>query len=238
MNLTRNRKIMLLAALIITAITIFQQPSIDAGASTPVVVEELKPLQIIIPEPDWTQANEFCSSQIANRHITNGVDTREELDSLGISGRPYEILNAHVTAIEEAEAKRIARLNAKKIQVLAYTPTGNNPVEGQWTGTFEEWSAIARQTLLSAGCTPLQVEMMMYIHNNESVDPNKIGGAGGNFYGGWQLKKAIAIGEGLRWWDPVDSTLRALKYVNGHVYQGYGSGIEAAYNHKKAVGWY
>ena len=238
MKLKTYRNIMLLAALIITAITLSQQPSNDAEASTQVVVSELKPLQIILPESDWTKSSEFCSTQVANNYIADGIDTRDKLNALGLSGRPYEILDTHITSLEEAERKRIARLNVKKVSIVASTPTGSAPVQGQWMGSFEEWSAIARQTLLSAGCTPIQVEMMMYIHNNESVDPNKIGGANNNFYGGWQLKKAIAVGEGLAWWDPVASTLRALQYVNGHKYAGYGSGIEAAYNHKKAVDWY
>jgi hypothetical protein len=245
MKLKTYRNIMLLAALIITAITLSQQPSNDAKASTQVVVSELEPLQIIMPEADWSQASEYCSSQIAANYISNGVDTRAELESLGISGRPYEIIDAHVTeqeqlAAEKAKREAAARAAARAATqrtVPATTSTSTAPMQGQWTGSHAEWDSIAIETLYGLGCNESQVNMMMYIHHKEggpnSINWNNKSKDTDNMYGGWQLNYNIAIKEGLRWWHPVDSTTRAYRYVMGR----YGS-VEAAYNFKRSRGWY
>jgi hypothetical protein len=116
----------------------------------------------------------------------------------------------------------------------AYVSSGPCPGPGKWTGTHAEWDRIAVQTLKNAGCTQEQVNMMMYIHHHEG-GPNQVSKSG-TFHGGWQLKASIA--HSIEWWDPVKSTQRALAYVKGHKYQGYGSGIEAAYQHKLAHDWY
>jgi hypothetical protein len=38
--------------------------------------------------------------------------------------------------------------------------------------------------------------------------------------------------------DPMEQIRWLYNYLNGHNYEGYGTGIDAAYAHKQATGWY
>lgn len=194
------------------------------------------------PRPIDMDSLDYCSQQIAAQMWKDGVDTRSELKKTGVNGRPHEILMTKIITKEKrerkaAEAKRAAA--AKRRQAMSVGKVnggtgGNTVTSGNWKGTHAEWDRIARATLRAGGCSAEEVEMMMYIHHHEG-GPNSISPSG-SFYGGWQLKKSIAMN--IAWWDPAASSARALKYVRGHKYKGYGSGVKAAYLHKKAVGWY
>lgn len=167
----------------------------------------------------------------------------EEMQIMRQVTRELEIQKAKQAAKKAKEdrerRKRAAALKAKRSRSVGHVSGGtggSKKTAGKWKGTHAQWDRIARATLKAGGCSTQEVEMMMYIHHHESNNPNAIGGAGNNFFGGWQLKRAIACK--IAWWDPAISTARALRYVRGHKYQGYGSGVKAAYLHKKAHGWY
>jgi soluble lytic murein transglycosylase-like protein len=38
--------------------------------------------------------------------------------------------------------------------------------------------------------------------------------------------------------DPMEQIQWLFNYLNGHNYEGYGTGIDAAYAHKQETGWY
>jgi len=206
--------------------------------TTEAQVNSASPGKIEIICPDYSQSYNYLSENIAKRYIDNGIKTREQLDALGVSGKVYEILDAHIKEQErlaEEKRRRDAAARLARVSRPASIPS-TSTATGQWAGSHAEWDALAIQTLCG-WCSESEVNMMMAIHHGEggpnSINWNSPSKDADNMYGGWQLKYDIAIKEGIRWWDPVDSTTRAYRYVMGR----YGS-VEAAYNFKKSRGWY
>lgn len=103
----------------------------------------------------------------------------------------------------------------------------------KWKGSHKQWDKIARATLKKCGLTKKERRLAMAIHHAEG-GPNSVSKAKTaklRCYGGWQLSWGMAHGH--RWWCPVWSSKRAVRYMVGR----YGS-IAQAYYFKRANGWY
>lgn len=111
-------------------------------------------------------------------------------------------------------------------------PSGPGP-----TGGSSDWENQARQYFTGKlGYTPEQWNMVDSIIEQESGwDPNAVNASSG----------AAGIAQNINGYGPGYSQDRPMSqirwlgdYLANHNYSGYGTGIDAAYAHKQATGWY
>lgn len=201
----------------------------------------------------FERAIELNAQRTAEKMFADGINTKRELEASGLTGRAYEILKAKISEKEaqRAAARAAATRQAPKpvaVQSLPSNPpvAGMKPTNGKYPDLYppadvrhyspEEIRVIVDQVAAEEGLTAEQTAMIQYIWTHENVCNWTNGGNGGNFYGIWQLHYNIA--RWCNWWDPHEETHKAIAYMRTHPYDGYGTGIEAAYAHKKATGWY
>ncbi len=87
------------------------------------------------------------------------------------------------------------------------------------------------------GYTPQQLRELDYIIEHESGwNPSAVNSSSG----AWGIPQIMPLTG-----RPQQGTLTprqqiqwALNYLDSHAYEGYGTGIDAAYQHKLATGWY
>lgn len=108
------------------------------------------------------------------------------------------------------------------------TPTGGAP-----GGSIE---AQAKNFFLSHGYSPQDWNKVQSIIGRESSwDPHAVNPSSG----------AAGIAQNINGFsqnysrnDPMEQIRWLFNYLNTHNYSGYGTGIDAAYAHKNATGWY
>lgn len=101
---------------------------------------------IPLNQPDWSKSLEAASQEVAASYLRDGVDTLEELDTLGVSGRPREIICDYI-AQEQARQER-ARLAQRHRRTASVNPTATatatNPRPyDAWAGGVEQWRELA-----------------------------------------------------------------------------------------------
>jgi hypothetical protein len=102
---------------------------------------------------------------------------------------------------------------------------GGGPVEGQ-----------ARDYFLSQGYSPQEWRKVDSIIEQESGwNPQAVNESSG----------AAGLAQNISGYsgnysrnDPMEQIQWLFNYLNGHNYEGYGTGIDAAYAHKQETGWY
>lgn len=103
-------------------------------------------------------------------------------------------------------------------------------------GGSGEWEQQARRYFLQHGYSPADFRKVDYIIENESGwDPsavNKSSGAAGI------AQRISGYGPGYQQNNPMQQIRWLMNYLNTHNYSGYGTGINAAYAHKRDTGWY
>ena len=112
---------------------------------------------------------------------------------------------------------------------------GSGPV-GSSGGTPSHWENVAQRIATNKyNYSPQDFNKLDYIIGNESSwDPHALNDSGAagiaqnisGFSGGYSEN------------DPKEQIRWLLNYVDSHPYQGYGTGIDAAYQHKQDTGWY
>lgn len=152
MQLGRKGVTVVLAALVSLSLMAFWGivPEVDAQEQR----EESGTVAFPIPTADTSRAEEFCAQQVALRYIKAGVDTPRELSVLELSGRPAEILKAHVEEQERLriEEARKARERATKTTVtrISYaTRTYNTSGVEQWRSLVQKYFGANTDAALS-----------------------------------------------------------------------------------------
>lgn len=94
----------------------------------------------------------------------------------------------------------------------------------------------ARDFFLSHGYSPQDWRKVDYIIERESGwDPHAVNDSSG---AAGLAQKISGFGDGYSRNDPMSQIRWLFNYLQGHNYAGYGTGIDAAYAHKRATGWY
>lgn len=96
--------------------------------------------------------------------------------------------------------------------------------------------AQARQFFMNKGYSPEDWKKVDYIIERESGwDPHAVNDSSG---AAGIAQKISGYGDGYMRNDPMSQIRWLFNYLQSHNYSGYGTGIDAAYAHKKATGWY
>jgi len=114
------------------------------------------------------------------------------------------------------------------------TPRGGGQIPFDATGGSIEQQA--QQFFAQRGYSPQDWRKVDYIIENESDwNPHAVNDSSG---AAGIAQKISGFGGGYRENDPMSQIRWLFNYLNGHNYEGYGTGIDAAYAHKKDTGWY
>lgn len=106
-----------------------------------------------------------------------------------------------------------------------YAPTGGGSIEDQ-----------AQQFFAQRGYSPQDWNKVDYIIDHESNwDPHAVNDSSG---AAGIAQRISGYGGGYRENDPMSQIRWLYNYLGSHNYDGYGTGIDAAYQHKRDTGWY
>lgn len=116
------------------------------------------------------------------------------------------------------------------------SPQGATAAPGP-TGGSSDWERRARQYFMNReGYSPDDWRKVDYIIEHESGwDPNAVNDSSG---AAGIAQKISGYGNGYQQNDPMSQIRWLANYLQGHNYEGYGTGIDAAYAHKQDTGWY
>lgn len=123
-------------------------------------------------------------------------------------------------------------------QIAPLIQGGRQPMPGGMGGGMGGGSVEdqARQFFLQHGVSPQDFRKVDYIIERESGwDPHAMNDSSG---AAGLAQKISGYGDGYKRNDPLSQIRWLYNYLNTHNYSGYGTGIDAAYAHKKATGWY
>lgn len=137
-----------------------------------------------------------------------------------------ELLNSMPSASDRFQ--QIMPLLERGSGMGAYPAPSGGPV-----GNVEQ---TARDFFLSRGYSPQDWRKVDYIIERESGwDPQAVNDSSG---AAGIAQKISGFGDGYARNDPMSQIRWLFNYLNSHNYSGYGTGIDAAYAHKKATGSY
>lgn len=94
----------------------------------------------------------------------------------------------------------------------------------------------AHRYFMSRGYSPADWRKVQYIIGNESSwDPHAVNDSSG---AAGIAQKISGYSPDYSRNDPAEQIRWLYNYLGSHNYEGYGTGIDAAYAHKRATGWY
>ena len=105
------------------------------------------------------------------------------------------------------------------------------------TGGTSNWEQAARQYFTQReGYSPADWRKVDYIIEHESGwDPNAVNDSSG---AAGIAQRISGYGPGYQQSNPMQQIRWLANYLSSHRYDGYGTGIDAAYQHKLDTGWY
>lgn len=112
-------------------------------------------------------------------------------------------------------------------------PRGGGSVPSAPGGDIEQQ---ARDFFMSRGYSPGDWRKVDYIIENESDwNPRAVNDSSG---AAGIAQKISGYGPDYSRNDPMEQIRWLFNYLGSHNYEGYGTGVDAAYAHKRATGWY
>lgn len=130
------------------------------SAEAEVYTEPASNVLVIEQKQDFQTSFDYCSEQIAKNYIKSGVDTRQELIDINVTGKVYDTILANIIVLEnEAKAKALAAERARRDAVVTHTTSASSVPEttGKSSATKIYWTRSQVSGALASACDYYQI---------------------------------------------------------------------------------